>query len=180
MKPGSERKLILYIAVSLDGYIADPRGGIGFLDGISMPGTYGQFYGSVDTIIMGNTTYRQIKYELSPDAWPYRDKPVYVYTRKVPDTPGDEGVFYTDRPPEELLGEIREKPGGDIWLMGGGTLVKAFLEKSCIDELMIYIIPCLLGEGIPLFPPEFPETGLVLKSCTPAGDSLELIYTVKR
>ncbi len=173
----NERKLILYVAMSLDGYIADPQGRIDFLNDFSLSDTgYDAFYDTVDTLIMGSTTYRQIRDELSPGAWPYKGKQCYLYTRQSHIYSGDSHVIPVDIPPERLLREIRRQPGKNIWLAGGGRLVNTFLMENLIDIYMIYVIPVLLGDGLPLFPRGFPKTNLNLKSCIPLGQMAELIY----
>lgn len=79
-------KIILYLAMSVDGYIADEQGGVGWLGGDGSepdaPGSYPAFYETVDTMVMGWTTYRQIVTELSPDSWPYEGRPCYVVTHR--------------------------------------------------------------------------------------------------
>lgn len=179
-----ENKCVLYIAASLDGYIADANGGIGFLDEAPSPEDlgYDEFYSTVGTIIMGGKTYRQIAYGLFPGAWPYAGKPCYVYTHGGPAPAGvPEGVTFTALPPAELLGHIRRAHGGggNIWLEGGGEVIRMFLQEDLIDEYRIYLIPTLLGGGLPLFPPVFPTTNLTLQNAKPLGQITELIYRRK-
>ena len=68
----------------------------------------------------------------------------------------------TRKPPSALVGEIRRRPGKNIWLMGGGELAREFLQADLVDELFLGVVPVLLGEGIPLFPAGFPQRGFAL------------------
>ncbi len=110
---GLERKVILYIAVSLDGYIADEAGGVDWLEGQdkTYQGDYGysRFEKQVDTVIMGYRTYWQVVTELSPDAWAYPGKETYVLThREMEDKPG---IRFTGEPLETLLSNLKKKEG---------------------------------------------------------------------
>lgn len=172
-----KNKLILYIAMSLDGYIADQNGGIGFLE--ETPTTlpdlgYEEFYSSIRSIIFGGKTYRQVKNELSPEQWPYEGMPCYIYSRKQ--QKAEPGISFTDLPPAQLLQEIRKEHPGNTWLMGGGEIIRSFMMENLIDEYYIYVMPVILGDGIPLFPPGFPKASLRLTSCKNIGEIAELIY----
>ncbi|MDL2205410.1 dihydrofolate reductase family protein [Eubacteriales bacterium OttesenSCG-928-N13] len=171
-------KLILYIACSLDGYIADAEGGISFLDDTPSPQPdlgYEAFYNSVDTLIMGGTTYRQVVNDLSPGNWPYMGKKRFIYTRQPLDKRG--GIEATDLPPAQLLRQIRQTSKGDIWLVGGGEIVRLFMSDKLIDQYFIYFMPVLLGDGIPLFPEGFPRADLKLESMQKIGEIAELVYS---
>lgn len=171
-------KLILYIAVSLDGYIAEKDGGLSFLDETPSPSPdleYEAFYRSLQAIIMGGKTYRQIKNELSPDKWPYEGMPCYVCTRRQ--MQGDGNVQFISLPPgRQVLDFVSQKHAGNIWLMGGGEIIRCFMRENLIDQYYIYLMPALLGEGVPLFPPKFPKTNLKLESCRNIGEIVELVY----
>lgn len=172
-----ENKLILYIAMSLDGYIADKDGGIGFLEetATSLPDLgYEEFYSSIGAIIFGGKTYRQVKNELSPDKWMYEGMPCYICTRQQ--QPHDPNVHFTDLPPTQLLETIQKEHPGNTWLMGGGEIIRRFMQESLIDEYRIYVMPTILGEGIPLFPASFPKANLKLTSCKNFGEIVELVY----
>ncbi len=173
-----KNKLILYIAMSLDGYIAEKDGSIGFLDETPGPSPdlgYETFYRSLQAIILGGKTYHQIKNELSPDKWPYEGMPCYVCTRRQ--SQYDTNVQFTSLPPgQQVLDLISKEHSGNIWLMGGGEIIRCFMRENLIDKYYIYVIPTVLGNGIPLFPPEFPKTNLKLESCRNIGEIVELIY----
>lgn len=178
---GGMKPVILYVACSLDGYLADAEGGIGFLEACTVPMAdlgYDAFYDSIGTLIMGGKTYRQVANELSPDQWPYAGKPCYVYSRT--ETGANDKVAFTALPPKELLAEIRrDGPEGAIWLMGGGEIIRVFLQDGLIDEYRLYLMPTLLGAGIPVFPRDYPQTSLALKSAKDIQGIVELIYTRK-
>lgn len=173
-------KLILYIAMSLDGYIADKNGSVDFLDDTPAPVPdlgYEEFYASIQAIIFGGTTYRQVKNELSPDKWPYPGMPCYICTKQQDSD--DPNVCFTQLPPRQLLEAIWKDHPGNVWLMGGGKIIRSFLQENLIDEYYIYIQPTLLGNGIPLFPADFPRASLTLESCQSIGEIVELHYRKK-
>ena len=144
--------VILYIATSLDGFIADRDGGVGWLDDIhpsEADGDYGyvEFYDSVGALIMGRATYDQV---LDFGAWPYPGKPTFVFTSNPPN--GDHpNVEFVSGNPKAFVEGLKARPEQDIWLVGGGKLIASFREQGLIDRYIITIIPVLLGEGIPLF-----------------------------
>ena len=173
-----KNKLILYIAMSLDGYIAEKNGSIHFLDETAGPSPdlgYENFYNSVQAVILGGKTYRQIKNELSPDKWPYEGMPCYVCTRGQHQN--DPNVQFTSLPPgQQVLDLISKEHSGNIWLMGGGEIIRCFMRENLIDEYYIYVMPTVLGDGIPLFPAGFPKADLSLESCQKIGEIVELVY----
>ena len=148
------RRIVLYIAMSLDGYLADSAGGVDWLTGQDPAwdgdGGYSDFIRTVDTVIMGRRTYDQITTKLSPGSWPYEGLSAWVLThRSAPEPEGE--IRFTDLSLDRLAARLRECPGRDIWLCGGAELVRQALELDLIDELRLTIIPTLLGAGIPLF-----------------------------
>lgn len=171
-------KLILYIAMSLDGYIAEKDGGIRFLEETPNPSSdlgYEKFYSSVQAALLGGKTYRQIKNDLSPGKWPYEGMPCYVCTRQQ--HPFDPNVQFTSLPPgRQVLDLISKDHSGNIWLMGRGEIIRCFMRENLIDQYYIYVMPTVLGDGIPLFPAGFPKTDLKLESCKNIGEIVELIY----
>ncbi len=147
------RKLILYIAASLDNYIARPGGDVEWLNSkeLQLPGEdygYGDFYRSIDTTLMGRRTYQQI---LGFDVpFPYPDKSNFVFTRSV--SRADKGdVNFVSGDVAAFVRALKERPGLDIWLVGGGQINTLLLENGLIDRLILTLIPVFLGDGIPLF-----------------------------
>ena len=172
MQNNQHPRVLLYIATSLDGYIADSEGGVGWLERYAgrLEGVdygYYQFYDSVDRLVMGRSTYDQV---VTFGDWPYPGKPSHVFTSRQPEQSDNPDVSFTDQSPAELLAEL---PAADnIWLVGGGRLVAAFREVDLIDEYIITVIPVLLGSGIPLFVPSGEERPIELKSVESYDDGV--------
>jgi dihydrofolate reductase len=148
-----QRKVVLGLGISLDGYIARPNGAVDFL---FMPKDYsmGPFFKTIDTAIMGRKTY-DVARTLGGGSFG-KSMRGYVLSRSLPAGERD-GVTFTNQTPATLIAEIRKRKGKDIWLMGGGELARDFLKADLVDELYLGIVPVLLGEGIPLFPSGFPQ-----------------------
>jgi len=147
------RKTVLFIAMSLDGFIADSGGGVGWLKGQGCDSenldVYSGFVKHIDTILMGWNTYHQVTVELSPEEWIYRDFITYVFTHnKINST---EQIRFTDEDPVSLLEKLRSGYGKNIWVCGGANLVQQLMCKDMIDQYYISVIPTLLGSGIRLF-----------------------------
>ncbi|MDD2287416.1 MAG: dihydrofolate reductase family protein [Lascolabacillus sp.] len=147
------RKIKLYIASSIDGYIASLDGSLDWLSNhpITPELNYGydKFFESVNTVIMGGKTYRDI---LNMDViYPYESKMSYIITRNQINSSKENIHFITDN----IIGTIsnlKKEQRKDIWLVGGGELISILLNNDLIDEMIITYIPTLLGEGVPLFP----------------------------
>lgn len=145
-------KIILFIASSEDGFIADS---IGAVDWLPQPKNeedlvtvgYKKLMVSVDTIIMGRASFEQIK-TFGPWAW--QDKHTYVFTSKtIKGLPSH--IISTCETPSEFTKKIKlDKKFGDIWLLGGAKLAQSFARDKLIDEIILTIIPQKLGEGIAL------------------------------
>lgn len=155
------RQLVLYIAMSLDGYIAGENDNIDFLSSVDTPGEdfgYFDFYHTVDTVIWGRRTYdKLLSFEVD---FPHKDKKVYVISRSRSGT--DENVEYRSDV-VQLIHELKEKQGKDIYCDGGGQIVFELLKHKLIDRLIVSVIPHLVGSGIPLFREGRPEQSLKLK-----------------
>ncbi|MFQ9922414.1 MAG: dihydrofolate reductase family protein [Beduini sp.] len=148
------RETVLYIAMSLDGFIADHEGKVDWLVGDQScdleETSYGEFIKTIDTVILGHTTYHQIATELSPDNWPYEGKQTYVFTHhNYPLQP--EIKFINERDISVFIDELKHQEGKDIWICGGASIVTQCLKNDRIDRLHLTLIPCLLGKGVRLF-----------------------------
>ena len=154
------RKVVLGLGISLDGYIARKDGSVDFL---FMPKDYSMapFFKTIGAAIMGRKTLED-GLKMSGGSFPKSPwEDYYVMSRSKP--PGvRDGVIYTNKSPAAVVRQIRNRPGKDIWLMGGGEIARDFLKADLVDELYLGIVPVLLGEGIPLFPSGFPERNFVL------------------
>ena len=146
-------KIVLYLAMSVDGYIADEQGGVGWLGGDGSepdaPGSYPAFYETVDTIVMGWTTYRQIVTELSPDSWPYEGRPCYVVTHRQEED--QEGICFWNGELTALADKLKAEREGNIWICGGASVAGQLLKEGRIDKLWLSVIPTVLGKGVRLF-----------------------------
>ncbi|MFB9329075.1 dihydrofolate reductase family protein [Paenibacillus aurantiacus] len=171
----TKQKTILYIAMSLDGYIAREDGSVDWLEAVEGDGDngYGAFYEGVGSLIMGRATY-DICLQLS-EQWMYAGKPCYVYSRTP--RPSGELVEFTSESPDRLTERLQQTSQGHIWLMGGGEIVRMFLERDLIDEMQLAIIPTVLGRGIPLFPVDTKTSGFRLDETEKHGDIVIITYT---
>ncbi len=179
-EPGNP-KAILYIAVSLDGFIAGPNGSVAFLDqvnsdheNISDSCGYEAFIQTVDIVIMGYTTYYQVMTELSPDQWPYSDLDSYVLTRR--NISDKERIFFRNMPAAELVRQLKCQSSKNIWICGGAQVAGQLMEAGAIDEYHLTIIPILLGQGIRLFPDLKPPIPLKLVSSFEINGTIDCIY----
>jgi dihydrofolate reductase len=154
---GNDRKIVLFIACSLDGYIAGTDDDISWLFSDDDYG-YSKFLASIDTVLMGRRTYDQV---LRMGPFPYSEKECYVFSRTL--MGGDENVEFVNEPVKDFVHDIRERDGSDIWLVGGSELIEAFMNDGLVDEYVVSIHPIVLGEGILLFRSGFPRQDLELK-----------------
>lgn len=155
------RKVILYIAMSLDGYIAKENDDLSFLDLVAKDGEdygYAEFINTIDTVILGRKTYDWIMAHV-PE-FVHEDKKTYVITRTSKSTKGNT-EFYTGSL-DELISKLRQEDGKNIFIDGGAEIVNLLLNKKLIDEFVISIIPIFLGGGVRLFKEGFPEQRLEL------------------
>jgi len=156
-----QRKIILYIAVSLDGFIADEHGGVSWLDEADVEGDNGfsKFMATVDTVMIGRVTYEQVL-SFGGD-WPYRGKTVYVFSHHghAPDA----NVEFVSGDIGKIVEDIRSRPGSNIYLVGGAELISGFMKEQLIDEYLVFVMPVVLGKGIPMFRGPSPRTWLTLE-----------------
>jgi dihydrofolate reductase len=153
------RKVVLGLGISLDGYIARPNGDVDFL---FMPKDYsmGPFFATIDAAIMGRKTL-DAAIRLGSGSFADSKMATYVFSRTKP--PGElDGLIFTNQSPAALVAELRKRPGKNIWLMGGGELAREFLKEDLVDQLYLGVVPVLIGEGIALFPPGFPQREFTL------------------
>jgi len=148
------RKLKLYIAQSIDGFIATSTGNVDWLNDTKNQdldeNTYGylDFYNSIDTTLMGYNTYKEILNFDIP--FPYTDKQNYVFSRNHQKT-DDNPVEFISNNIAEFISKLKQEKGKDIWLIGGGEINKLLLNENLIDEIIISIKSVVLGQGIPMF-----------------------------
>ena len=143
------RKLILYIATSLDGYIAKPNDDLDFLNIVQKEGEdygYSAFISTVDTVIVGRKTYDWV---LKQTDFPHADKNTYIITRTERTSVG-RTTFYTGNL-KELVSQLKSEKGETIFCDGGAEIVNELLNDQLIDEWIISVIPILVGNGTRLF-----------------------------
>ena len=146
------RKISLFIAVSLDGYIAKPNDNLDFLKRVEKEGEdygYKAFTDTIDTIIIGRKTYDYVLKEIGPSHYDNAGRDVYVMTRKARPTVG-RTVFFSGEL-TDLISNLRSKDGAGIYCDGGAEIINEFLYHDLIDELIVSIVPVLLGNGTRLF-----------------------------
>lgn len=174
------RKIILYIAASLNGKIARQDGSVQWLEELPVPEGedygYHDFYASVDTTLQGYATYAQII------GWgidfPYADKKNYVITRRQGLEASEHVEFISDNH-ADFIRDLKQQPGKDIWLVGGGQINTLLLEAGLIDELWLHTMPIILPDGIEIFAGMLPQTILTLISSKPyASGAVEMRYKI--
>lgn len=178
-------RVSVYVATSLDGFIARRDGSIDWLNeanGVVPEGDdcgFKTFMDSVDVLIMGRKTYEQI---LSFEQWPYGDTPVVVLSHgpitipsRLPDM-----VSHSSEQPRALLKRLSEQGVKHVYV-DGGTTIQGFLAESLIDKITITRIPVAIGEGIPLFAPLGKDIQLTHASTTAYDFGfVQSTYLVKR
>ena len=143
-------RIVYYVAASVDGFIADSTGGVDWLpDGDSSDYRYAEFYAGVEALVMGRRTYEQV---LGFGEWPYPGKPAYVFTQSPPRDALPE-VRFVEGSAVDFYRGIAERHSGTVWLVGGADLADQFRQSGLIDEYQVFVIPVILGRGIPLTSP---------------------------
>ena len=147
-------RVSVFMAISLDGFIARPDGDVSWLDeyepmGEGEDGGYGDIFQAVDVMVMGRGSFEKV---LEFNDWPYGSKPIIVLSRSLTEFPKElQGSVRIDNSaPEELLEKLAQKGHKHIYL-DGGQVVRSFLRQGLVDDLTLTVIPVLLGDGIPLF-----------------------------
>lgn len=155
------RKLSLFIATSLDGYIAKPNDDLSFLKLVEKDGEdygYAKFTSTIDTFIVGRKTYDYVLKEIGSSHYDNGERDVYVITRNERPSVG-KIRFYTGNL-SELVHKLKSENGKNIYCDGGAEIINEFLKTDLIDEFIISVIPILLGDGTRLFRDGRPEQTL--------------------
>ena len=173
------RKVIVHIATSADGYIARSDGDLEWLTSRQAPeGFYGMsaFMRSIDTKVLGRKTY---EISLRMGAKFDSKSRTIVFTRHPPPADAPSGVEFVNDAIGPSVSRLREQPGKDIWLMGGGELIASFLDEQAIDEFLVSVTPVFIGDGIPLIARRHRHVSLDLHSIERFEDGLvQLHYRV--
>ena len=155
------KKLSLFIAAGLDGYIAKPNDDLSFLKIVEKEGEdygYAEFMDTVDTIIIGRKTYDYVLKHIGPSHYDNGERTVYVITRTERPDQGKIKFYTGDL--KELVDKLKSEKGKNIYCDGGAEIINELLKDDSIDEMIISIIPVLLGEGTRLFKDGRPEQSL--------------------
>jgi dihydrofolate reductase len=153
-------KTVLYIATSLDGFIARPDGNLDWLTSVPNPQTgdygYAELLNSIRTTIMGRKTYDEI-IGFGVD-WPYTKLNSFVITRNKDLKIQSPDTYALTENLKDFFTDLKKKTEKDIWLIGGGQLITTFITEGLLDKMIITIIPKIIGEGLPLFADKPKET----------------------
>lgn len=168
----------MFIAMSLDGYIAKPDGDISFLSPVEQEGEdygYSTFIDTIDTVILGRKTYDKVQ-SMGVES-PYGDRQILVLTRN-PQLVTTNTSYYSGGL-SELISSLRSQPGKHIYCDGGAETIAQLLQKNLVDEMIVSIVPILLGNGIRLFGASFPEQKLRLIDSRSFEKGLVQLHYVK-
>lgn len=178
MESQNERKLILFISMSLDGFLATQDDDLSWLSLVEQEGEdygYEALNASVDTYIVGRKTY-EVVLKLTGGVFPQADRHrCYVITReqRLPEN----GVTFYSGDIAELITQLKREKGKNIYCDGGGQVVQLLMQQNLIDEYIISVIPVLLGEGKRLFLGQSPMIKLkALPSKNYASGLVQLHY----
>lgn len=166
-------EIIVYVAVSLDGYIAAEDGTVGFLDRFGSD-EYGfaAFLETVGGVVMGSATYEKVL----EVGWPYEDIPGLVLTSRDLDTAEGGAIVFSDDDTGDAIRAFAETTDLRVWIVGGGEVIMDALEEGLVDTMELYVMPVALGSGIPLFPRPY-DGPLRLTDTTPySTGAVKLAY----
>lgn len=178
LKGAVMKRVVLFIAMSLDGYIADCEGNVDWLMGQEPQQddmvSYDEFIKKISTVVIGWNTYHQIITELSPGKWFYSGLKSYVLThRRLPST-GE--IVFVDEDVCKLVRDLQETSSKDIWICGGAAVIRPLIEADLIDQYYISVIPTILGDGIRLFEGKSSEIKLRLVNTKRYNGIVDLVY----
>ena len=174
------RKVVVHIGTSADGYIARPDGDLEWLTSRPAPkGFYGMnaFMKSIDTKVLGRNTY-EVSMRMGAKFDP--KSPTIVFSRHAPPAGAPSGLEFVNGAVGPFVRRLREQPGKDIWLMGGGEIIASFLDAQAIDEFVVNVVPVFIGDGIPLIARRHRHLPLHLQSVERFEDGVvQLHYRVQ-
>lgn len=140
------RRVRLSVAMSLDGYIAGPKGEYDWIP-MDPEIDFKELFAGFDTILMGRRSYEVALRDGHLEMYPLK---TYVFSSTL--RPEEHPRVTIARDPAATVRELRALPGKDLWLFGGGELLRSFLERRLVDELEVAVVPVMLGAGLPLLP----------------------------
>lgn len=168
-------RIVGYIAASLDGFIADENEGLDWLYKAETElgeHHYDRFIEGIRTIVMGRSTYDWLA--RSGMDWAYGRQRVLVVTSRPIENPV--GALETRSDIDTLIAELRGLGDGDVWMLGGGRLQMAFVERDALDEIEVYLASAIVGGGSPLFPPTGHKATLRLLSAKSLGPGMARLH----
>ena len=171
------RKLSLFIATSLDGYIAKPNDDLNFLKLVEKKGEdygYTEFTAGIDTLIIGRKTYDYVLKEIGSSHYDNGERDVYVITRT--ERPDEGNVKFYSGDLTELVTKLKSENGKNMYCDGGAEIINELLKNDLIDELIISLVPVLLGNGTKLFKDGRPEQLLEFVSVKTFETGLTQLY----
>lgn len=174
-----KRHLVLYIATSLDGYIATEDESLEWLFKAEGKGDngYSEFDETVDTVLIGRKTYDWISKNVEGE-FPYQDKERYVFSRtSIEDT---KDIKFINGDIVNFTNQLKSQEGKKIWIVGGGELLHEFIKEKLVDEIILTIAPTIIGNGIPLFKKGDYQLDLALKGTKTFNQFVELHYQVNK
>jgi dihydrofolate reductase len=164
-KGGNPRRVRYSVAMSLDGFIAGPKGEF---DWIIMDPTidFAAFFKEFDTVLMGRRTFELVQQR---GAGQMKSMETFVFSRTL--RPSDHPTVTISAGVAEAVAAIKAKPGKDIWLFGGGGLFRSLLDANLVDLIEVAVVPILLSEGVPLLPAgaRSPSLRLIESKTLPSG-----------
>ncbi|MHB8603739.1 MAG: dihydrofolate reductase family protein [Thermoplasmatota archaeon] len=174
------RKIVYFLAASADGFIARRDGNIDWLEATAR-GEYGaaRFFARIDTIVWGRRTFDESAARGGVEPFGAGTRHV-VLTRKRRAS-ADPRVEFSREAPAALVRRLRRRRGKDIWIMGGAKLAASFVDAGLVDEIVVHVVPILLGDGIPLLAPSRRDVALELREARRFPDGVvRLRYAVSR
>jgi dihydrofolate reductase len=176
----SERKIVCYIATSLDGYIATEDDSLDWLFKVEGEGDagYSEFIETIDTVVMGRRTYDWVM-EMEKGRYPYEELQSFIYSRSAKNVSDAGNIEFTDMDIPAFAEKLKSVQGKNIWVVGGSELLAGFMDAGLIDEWIISIAPVVIGRGIPLFPKTDLMTEYKLKDVKRYGEFAQLHYISK-
>jgi dihydrofolate reductase len=172
------RRVRYSVAATLDGFIADPNGGYDWIimdDAIDFPSVFAEF----DTFVMGRKTWDvSATAEVGDMGDMFSGKEVIVFSRTLKSARA--GVTIVDTDPAETVRALKQKPGKDIWLFGGGSMFRTLADAGLVDTVEVAVMPVLLSQGVQLLAPGARITGMTLDKCEtlPKSGIVMLSYTI--
>lgn len=152
------RRIRVYIASSIDGYIANADGGVDWLDRFFTPELgFHEFLESIGTLVMGRKTYELVRHH----PWPYGQRPTVVCSnRDLGPPPEGARVAHHRGPIAPLASQLQNSTDpGDVWVVGGAITIKEFRDAGALTSWDLFLIPVMLGDGVPLFQPTSRSAG---------------------